>query len=100
MGEALRRVQMLIEPGQHTMLARLAKREGLSVAEVTRQVITLGLEQLSQKDVLTARDRALQQADELAERIGARVGGSLSVDVVEDLRQLREKRDDQIAGSY
>ncbi len=89
---------MLIGPEQHAILVRLAKRDGRSVADITRRVIALGLEQLTQKDALAARARALRRADALAEQIGSRTGHFADVDVVEDLRRLREERDEQLAG--
>lgn len=96
----LRRVQMLMEAEQHAALAEVASREGKSLAEVTRYVITLGLKQLSQQDALARRARALQRADDLAARIRARNGGPLKDEVVETLQQLREERDEQLAGGH
>ena len=99
MSETLHRVQMLLEPRQHALLAQLAKQQGRSVAEVTRRVIALGLEQLADQDTQARRALALRRAARLAESIGARLGGPLSIDVSEDLRRLREERDERIAAS-
>ncbi len=99
MAETLRRVQMLLEPRQHALLARLAEQQGRSIADITRQVIDLGLAQLANQDVLARRAQALQRADRLAERIQARCGKELSIDPVEDLNRERAERDDQIARS-
>ena len=43
----MQRVQMLLEPRQKRKLAELAKAQGKSIAEVTRQAIDAGLEKLT-----------------------------------------------------
>jgi hypothetical protein len=98
MAETLRRVQMLLEPKQHALLAQLAKKQGRSVADITREAIAIGLMQLAEQDVLARRAQALKSADDLAERIQARTGRPLDIDVIEDLRRVREERDEQIGG--
>lgn len=98
MSTPLKRVQMLIEPSQHAILAQLAKAQGRSVADVTRQVIAVGLEEVAQQADLAKRARALDRADELVQRIYARLGRSLDIDVVADVHRLREERDEQISG--
>lgn len=87
----LKRVQMLIEPRQHSALARIAQGEGRSMADVTRQVIDLGLGVLEQKDEFTQRAEALQRAKQIQDSMPL-----LEIDVVEDLRRMREARDEQI----
>jgi hypothetical protein len=92
----LKRVQMLLEPHQHARLAQLARSQGRSVADVTRQAIELGLAQLAEGDLLSRRARALKRADQIAARMHARGGMQPDVDVTDDLRRLREERDEQL----
>ena len=95
MAEIVQRVQVVLEPGQYALLAQLAREQGRSVADVTREAIELGLEQLAERDALERRARALRRADELAGRIQCRTGKPLDIDVAEDLSRLREERDEQ-----
>ncbi len=97
MAGTLRRVQMLLEPQQHTMLTDLAKAQRRSVAAVTREVIALGLSHLTDQEAFARRTQALRRADALAARIEAGIGGPLVIDVARDLNELREERDEQIA---
>jgi len=90
--EHLKRVQMLIEPRQHAALAKIAENEGRSVADITRQVIDLGLDILERKEEIAHRGDILQRARQLRNSLPP-----LVVDVLEDLRQMRESRDDHIA---
>ena len=50
----MQRVQMLLEPQQRRKLAELAKTQGKSIAEVTRQAIDMGLAQMAQDDPRTS----------------------------------------------
>lgn len=99
MAVTLHRVQMLLEPEQHTILAELAKAQGRSMASVTREVIAVGLAHLGDQDTFARRAQAIRRADALATRIEARAGGRLEIDVARDLNELREERDEQIASS-
>jgi hypothetical protein len=49
MAEQYYRAQLLIKPEQHQQLGQLAKQGGRSISDVTRQVLALGLEALSQQ---------------------------------------------------
>jgi hypothetical protein len=99
MTEKLKRVQMLLEPRQHYALANIAKQQGKSVAEVTRQLIDLGLATLGQDDEFTRRALALRKAEALRHRLQERHGGPLKIDVSADLEHIRERRDERIANS-
>jgi hypothetical protein len=90
----LERVQMLLEPDQRQALTRIARKQGKSVAEVTRQAIRTGLQVLEREDEFVKRSEALAKARQLNETMPL-----LDVDVVEDLQQLREARDEHISGS-
>ena len=87
---AMQRVQMLLEPKQRRKLAELAKIQGKSIAEVTRQAIEVGLEHLG---VIEQRQRmlaALEAARNLRDSMPM-----LNLDVVADLHQIREERDNE-----
>jgi hypothetical protein len=95
----LKRVQMLLEPRQHAALADIAKQQGKSVAEVTRQLIDLGLATLNQDDEFTRRASALRKAEGLRHKLEERHGRPLTINVGVDLADIREKRDERIANS-
>ncbi len=88
----LKRVQILIEPRQHSALARIAQGEGRSIADVTRQVIDLGLGMLERKCEFAQRAEVLQCAKQIRDSMPM-----LEIDVIEDLRRMREARDEQIS---
>lgn len=90
MGETMKRVQMLLEPGQHEALRRRAEATGTSVAVVARRAIDRGLEALEEESVRERRRAALERARSLRE---AQIGPSHEVDVAADVRALREDRD-------
>jgi len=97
MPQPFKRVQLLIEPKQHEALARLASQRAISIAEVTRQAISLGLEALEQQDEFSRRAAAILQAKELRRAQLERRGGKpVEIDLVEELRNLREERDEQL----
>ena len=87
----MERVQMLLEPRQRRKLAELAKAQGKSVAEITRQAIDAGLEKLSaieqHERMLTALEAARKLRDSMP---------MLDVDVVADIHQMREERDNEL----
>jgi hypothetical protein len=62
------------------------------VADITRQAIDLGLDILERKEELTHRTETLQHARQLRNSLPL-----LEVDILEDLHQLREARNDHIA---
>jgi hypothetical protein len=90
MGETMKRVQMLLEPGQHEALRRRAEAAGTSVAVVARRAIDRGLEALEEESVRERRWAALERARALRE---AQTGPPHEVDVAADIRALREDRD-------
>ncbi len=92
----MERVQMLLEPRQRRKLAELAKNKGLSIAEVTRQAIDKGLEQLALDDYEVRMRSALEAAQRLREKMHKRNGQPLPIDIVEDIRQMREERDEEL----
>ncbi len=92
----LERVQMLLEPEQRRKLAELAKTQGKSVAEVTRQAIDAGLERLAQDIPQAHWLAALEAALQLRESMRLRNGKPIDNDIVEEIQQMREERDAEI----
>lgn len=93
---AMQRVQMLLEPKQRRMLAELAKTRGKSIAEITRQAIDVGLAQLAQDNPQARMLAALEAARQLRQSMRDRNGHALGTDVVEEIRQMREERDEEL----
>ena len=87
----LERVQMLLEPRQRRKLVELAKAQGKSVAEITRQAIDAGLEKLSTIEQRERMLAALEAARKLRDSMPM-----LDVDVVADIHQMREERDHEL----
>ncbi len=87
----LKRVQMLLLPEQNKELAEIARAEGRSVADVTREIIKIGLRARKQENEFSRRERAMKRIEALRATMPF-----LEVDVAEDLRQLREERLEQI----
>ena len=86
----MQRVQMLLEPRQRQKLAELAKSQGKSIADVTRQAIDAGLEKLNAIEHHERMLAALEAARKLRESMPM-----LDVDVVADIHQMREERDSE-----
>ena len=89
----MQRVHMLLEPRQRRKLVELARARGKSVAEITRQAIDAGLEKLS---AIEHRERMLATLE--AARKFRDSMPMLDIDVVADIRQMREERDDELSG--
>jgi len=88
----MQRVQMLLEPRQRQKLAELAKLQGKSIADVTRQAIDAGLEKLSGNGHREQMLAALETARKLRESMPI-----LDVDVVAEIHQMREERDNELS---
>jgi predicted DNA-binding protein len=91
----MERVQMLLEPRQRRKLAELARAQGKSVAEVTRQAIDAGLEQMTQNERQARMKVALKAAQDLRDSMPI-----LDMDVVADVHQLREERDHELTRGH
>jgi predicted transcriptional regulator len=88
---SMQRVQMLLEPEQRKKLAALARAQGKSIAEITRQAIDAGLEKLAQDEQQVRMKAALKAAQQLRDSMPR-----LSVDAVTDLHQIREEHDNDL----
>jgi hypothetical protein len=87
----MQRVQMLLEPGQRRKLAELAQAQGKSIAEITRLAIDAGLEKLAHNEHQARISAALNAAQVLRDSMPL-----LEIDVVADIRQMREERDNEL----
>lgn len=87
----LQRVQMLLEPRQHSKLAELAKAQGKSIAEITRQAIDAGLEKMNAAEQSQRMLATLETARKLRETMPM-----LALEPVADIHQLREERDHEL----
>ena len=92
----MERVQMLLEPRQRRKLAELAQAQGKSIAEIAREAIDKGLEQMAEDDHQAKMLAALDKARQVRESMRQRYGKPLDIDVVEDIRQMREERDEEL----
>jgi hypothetical protein len=88
---SMQRVQMLLEPEQRKKLVALARAQGKSIAEITRLAIDAGLEKLTQDEQQVRLNAALKAAQQLRDSMPM-----LPVDVVTDLHQMREERDNDL----
>lgn len=87
----MQRVQMLLEPEQRRKLAELAKTQGKSIAEITRQAIDVGLAQMEQDKPQARLLAALDAARQLRESMPL-----MDIDLVAELHQMREERDNEL----
>lgn len=83
---------MLLAPRQRRLLSEIAKREGRSVAEVTREMIDLGLRSLEEGDLLARRRAAMARIERLREGVTP-----FTIDADAGINRLREERDERNA---
>lgn len=91
MKERLYRAQLLLQPDVHRRLRQIARREGRSISDVSRDLLEYALTQREkERTARLERVRALRQA---AEQIRLELGGnSVDVNIVELIREEREER--------
>jgi len=101
MRETLDRFQLLWPKRQRAALTRIAKERGVTLNEITRQAIELGIHEMDHENEFTRHDRALEKLSQLRAQMRARNGGKpLDIDIAEDLRKMREERIEQLAGGH
>lgn len=88
---ALQRVQMLLDPEQRRKLVELTRAQGKSISQITRQAIDAGLEQLVRDEQQMRLKQALEVARQLRESMPI-----LDVDIVAEIRHIREARDEEL----
>lgn len=97
----LQRTHILLDPNQKKTLEEIAKRQGRSVSDLTRELIEKGIKQLNRERELEIQKRleALDQAHQVRELIlREREDAPIEVDLVKVLREMREERDGTILG--
>ena len=87
----MQRVQMLLEPEQRQKLTELARVQNKSIAEITRHVIDIGLEKMSKNEQLDRMVATLEAAQQLRGSMPM-----LEINVVTDIRLMREERDNEL----
>jgi hypothetical protein len=94
MGMRLHRTQLLLDPAQHKLLARLARQQKRSLSDVAREALALGLQALtgSTEAHWTQRTIALGRADRLRQAMRQRRGRPLQVDIASLINETREER--------
>lgn len=93
------RIHLLLDPEQHKTLAQLAKREGRSISELTREIVQEGIEQRQRLYAAEQgrRLQALEKARQVRQAILKERGGApLDLNFPDLIAGLREERDDQI----
>lgn len=93
------RTHLLLDPDQHKALAQLAKREGRSISDLTREIVQEGIERRQQLFAKEKQRRlqALAQARQVREAILKEHGSfPLDINIPALIAELREARDDQI----
>ncbi len=92
MPEKLYRAQILLEPQQHRALVEIAEREGRSISDVARQVISAGLEVVkNQEDIWVQRERALEGLYRIREKQKVYHG-----DLLDEVRNERDRENEDL----
>lgn len=101
MGEKLHRTQVLIEPEQHEALSNIAAQEQRSISEIVRDMLREYLAKRSSDLRWQRREKALEGARLLRERIRAAHGGQpLDADIEALMSELREERSEQLFATF
>ena len=98
---ALHRTHILLEPEQHQALVEIARREGRSISDVTRELVQHGIVQRQEHYNIEQKRRfeALQNARRIRKAILEERGGvPFDVDIVALLHEMREDRDASLLG--
>lgn len=95
MSTQLHRTQLLLDPAQHKLLARLARQQKRSLSDVAREALALGLQALTGSPEMHWKRRAvaLGRADRLRQAMRRRRGHPLQVDIASLINETREERD-------
>jgi hypothetical protein len=93
------RTHVLLEPDQHKLLVQLAKREGRSISEITREIVQEGIVQRQRLFVVEQQRRlqALARARQIRQAILREHGGvPLDLNPSDLIAGLRKERDDRV----
>lgn len=101
MRETFDRFQLLWPKKQRITLTRLAKARGMTLTEITRQAIEIGIREMEHENEFTRREQGLKKIKELHLRILAHNGGNLlEINPVDDLNNMREERIGQLVSGH
>jgi hypothetical protein len=101
MRETFDRFQLLWPKRQRIALTRLAKARGMTLTEITRQAIEIGIRELQHEDEFTRREHGLKKIKALHVKILVHNHGKpLEVNPVEDLQDMREERIGQLVSGH
>jgi hypothetical protein len=101
MRETFDRFQLLWSKRQRVALTRLAKARGLTLTEITRQAIEIGIREMEHENEYARREKGLKKIKALHAKILAHSGGKpLVVNPVEDLHNIREERIGQLGSGH
>ena len=92
---ALYRTHVMLEPEQHKALKEIARREGRSVSEVTREIVQQGIIQRQQQyeSEVQKRLNAFENARRVREEMYQEYGDQLyDIDLVTLINEMREER--------
>lgn len=91
------RAQILLEPSQHAAMAAIAEREGRSVSEVARELVSRGLDDLAREadSVWRVRALALARLDQIRGQV-EREHCVFGADLVAEARTDRERQADAV----
>lgn len=99
MTQPLHRTQILLEPQQHQELTRIAAREDRSLSDLLREIVRRDLERRQTDEERVRREQleAIQRIHEhRKERLAKLPPDARQLDYVEELRQAREERADEL----
>jgi hypothetical protein len=83
------------------MLTRLAKARGMTLTEITRQAIEIGIREMEHESEFARREQGLKKIKALHTKIIKLNGGNpLDVNSVDDLQNMREERLGQLVSGY
>lgn len=89
------RAQILLEYEQHASLAEIARRQGRSISEVTREIVAQYLTQMDET-LRQKLDKIEQIKQHRAEMIARRGGRHLEVDITSWIETAREERGNEL----
>jgi len=101
MRETFDRFQLLWPKRQRAALTRLAKARGMTLTEITRRAIEIGIREMEHENEFTRREQGLKRIKALHAKILAQNGGRpLKINPVEDLQTMREERLGQLSSRH
>jgi len=98
---SLKRVQILLDEYQHRYLAQQARSKGRSLSSLVRELLerAIQLERANHPDLRMIQQlAALDRLTRLRHSLYRRWGGYATPSVAEDLENMRQERDDELAG--